>query len=68
MWCGFAETEIARHTPMGRRQSAPARPPEIQGAGIMHAQYNSPMGLYSKNNVQTNFNNAAHLREEELNW
>ena len=60
-------TEIARHTPT-RRQSAPVmKPGDVQGVGVVHAQYNSPMGLYSQSNRQTTFGKAAQMLEEEIN-
>ena len=72
--CGFADLKgIARPLPT-RRQSAPAQPAgmatkqeDIRGLGIVHAQYNTPIGMYSKDNIGQTFNTATRQLEEELN-
>lgn len=41
------------------RTTQPYRPSSVQPTGVVHRQYNSPMGLYSRDNIQEAMNNQV---------
>ena len=61
--CGGTATDVDYSVPQSQRRQ-PAG--QSSAPGVVHAQYNTPVGIYSNKNVNDSFNQQTNVMKNEF--